>query len=92
MSKCVEKLFNTNDEARCQKIENESGCELKKCSDYDIQNTEIFAFMILKHFVFHLMELIKKKNIVIIKVQILEILFLVTRQKNAFLKVMDVKK
>ena len=36
MSKCVEKLFNTNDEARRQKIENESGYELKKCSDYDI--------------------------------------------------------
>jgi hypothetical protein len=42
MSKCVEKLFNTNDEARRQKIENESGCELKKCSVYDISKYRKF--------------------------------------------------
>jgi hypothetical protein len=89
---CRKIIFNTNDEARRQKIENESGCELKKCSVYDISKYGNFRPHDFEAFFVPFNGAYQEKNIVIIKVQILEILFLVTRQKNVFLKLMDVKK
>ena len=53
------------------------------------QHAEILSLMILKHLVFYLMEFVKKKNVVIIKVQIMEILFLISQEENVSLKIME---
>ena len=68
------------------------GVNLRNVLIMKSQNVGILILTILKHLVFHLMEFVKKKNVVIMKVAIVVNIFLMKFQRNVLLMMISVKK